>query len=67
MRWELVQPETVDADGQHKIHHLVSINKDKNHAILKVFCSNPELKDQVKNDLQLYTNSKYEKVVTSEG
>ena len=67
VRWELVQPETIEVDGQHKINHLVSINKDKNHAILKIFCSDPQLKDQVKTDLDLYTNSKYDKVVTAEG
>ena len=48
LRWELMQPETVEVDGKHELNHLVSVNKDKNHAILKVFCSDPALKDKLK-------------------
>jgi len=27
IRWQLVQPETVDVDGKHSINHLVSVNQ----------------------------------------
>jgi hypothetical protein len=66
-RWELVQPETVEVDGKHEINHLVSINKDKNHAILKAYCSDPELKETMRTALRLYTNSFFEPIDTTEG
>jgi hypothetical protein len=48
IRWQLVQPETVEVDGKHSINHLVSVNQEKNHAILKVYCSEPELLEAMK-------------------
>ena len=45
----------------------MDVNKDKNHAILKVFCASPDLKAKVRTDLLLYTNSKYQRIVATEG
>ena len=62
-----MQPETVEVDGKHSINHLVSVNQDKNHAILKAYCSEPELLKTLKNELTLYTDSVYTKVDTATG
>jgi hypothetical protein len=40
------------------------VNKEKDHAALRIFCENPDLGESVGKDLVLYTNSKYKKIVS---
>lgn len=46
---------------------MVAVNADNNHAALKVTCDNPELKDTFAGAINLYTNSKYQRVDTKMG
>ena len=61
----MVQPESIEVDGKHQLNHLVSVNQDKNHAILKAYCTDPELKDDLASNLRLYTNSAYERIASN--
>jgi hypothetical protein len=61
----LIQPAISLEDGDHSIDNLVSINKDKNHAALRVYCNNPDLTESFDESLVLYTNSKYTRIMSS--
>jgi hypothetical protein len=63
----ILQPAILEIDGDHGLDNLVSVNKDKSHAALRVYCNNPDLAKDLDNDLVLYTNSKYTKVSSSGG
>ncbi len=45
----------------------MAVNSKSNHAILKVSCNNPELKETFADDIRLYTNSQYKRVATKMG
>ena len=40
LSWEIIQPAIEEEDGAHSISQLVAVNKDKNHAMVSVFCNN---------------------------
>lgn len=63
MRWKIVQPQTIEIDGKHSLNHLVSVNEEKNHAILKLYCTNPEIRLTLDSKIEIYTNSAFNKVV----
>jgi hypothetical protein len=39
----IIQPGTQEEDGDHSVDSLVSVNKEKNHASLRVYCPNPDM------------------------
>lgn len=45
----------------------MTVNQDKNHAIIKVYCTDPAIRNQLDTKIQMYTDSKYDKVVNQEG
>ena len=61
MSWVILQPPTLWQDGYHGIDTLVSVNKEKDHAVVKVMCDNTDIPDDFSSSLVLYTNSKYRK------
>ena len=67
LRWEIIQPAVKEDDGDSPLDHLVAVNADKDHAMLKVSCTNPEIKETFADRIQLYTNSNYTRVATKMG
>jgi hypothetical protein len=67
LSWEIVQPAVQEDDGDSPLDQLVAVNADNNHAVLKVSCANPELKESFADSIQLYTNSRYKRVPTKMG
>lgn len=45
----------------------MAVNTYKNHAVLKVACSNPEIKETFSGMVKLYTNSRYHRMDTKMG
>lgn len=38
LSWLLLQPPVFESDGEHSVDNLVSVNKEKDHAALKIYC-----------------------------
>lgn len=67
LNWLIVQPAVHNEDGRQALDQLVSVNKKGKHAIVRVVCSNPDLKNTFGNDIRLYSNSKFRKMAPKMG
>jgi hypothetical protein len=45
----------------------VAVNQESQHAVLRVFCNNPDLRKTFGDNIKLYSNSLFRKFVTEEG
>jgi hypothetical protein len=67
LSWIILQPSVVVDDVFHSSDQLVEVNKDKNHALVRVYCNNPDLAATFADSLLLYTTSRYTRFSTKSG